>query len=86
MCQAVRAPGLKVTLAPWTRAGSNALNSGSMRTVPVNHSAAPLADGWQDRVPLHQLHPLLVHAVLFGGTYGSRAAAAAQAALEPRQG
>ena len=29
----------------------------------------PLADGWRGRVPLHQLHPLLVHVVLFGGTY-----------------
>ncbi len=41
---------------------------------------APLAPGWQQRVPLHQLFPLLVHAVLFGGGYGVRAAAAAQAA------
>ena len=32
----------------------------------------PLADGWRDRVPLHQLHPLLVHAVLFGGGYVDR--------------
>jgi fructosamine-3-kinase len=30
---------------------------------------APLADGWQDRVPLHQLAPLIVHAVKFGGGY-----------------
>ncbi|WP_219461114.1 fructosamine kinase family protein [Nonomuraea rhizosphaerae] len=29
----------------------------------------PLADGWRERVPLHQLHPLLVHVVLYGGTY-----------------
>lgn len=42
--------------------------------------AAPLAPGWQQRVPLHQLFPLLVHAVLFGGGYGVRAAAAARAA------
>ena len=42
---------------------------------------APLADGWRDRVPLHQLHPLLVHAAMFGGGYGARAAAAARAAL-----
>lgn len=27
------------------------------------------ADGWRERVPLHQLHPLLVHVVLFGGSY-----------------
>ncbi|MET7639306.1 fructosamine kinase family protein [Streptomyces sp. NPDC005438] len=33
------------------------------------------------RVPLHQLHPLLAHAVLFGGGYGARSAAAARAAL-----
>ncbi|PZG11331.1 fructosamine kinase family protein [Nonomuraea aridisoli] len=29
----------------------------------------PPADGWRERVPLHQLHPLLVHVVLFGGAY-----------------
>ncbi|NED98459.1 phosphotransferase [Phytoactinopolyspora alkaliphila] len=33
----------------------------------------PLADGWKDRQPLHQLHPVLVHAVLFGGSYGHQA-------------
>lgn len=43
---------------------------------------APLAPGWRARVPLHQLHPLLVHAVLFGGTYGGRATAAAQSLLD----
>jgi fructosamine-3-kinase len=34
---------------------------------------APLAEGWEDRVELYQLAPLLVHALLFGGSY--RAAA-----------
>ncbi|MFI2102560.1 fructosamine kinase family protein [Isoptericola sp. NPDC019693] len=29
----------------------------------------PLARGWRERVPLHQLYPLAVHAVLFGGGY-----------------
>ncbi|MET8761010.1 fructosamine kinase family protein [Lentzea sp. NPDC004782] len=42
---------------------------------------APLADGWQARVPLHQLFPLLAHAVMFGGGYRSEAVAAARAAL-----
>ena len=28
-----------------------------------------LADGWQARVPLHQLAPLVVHAIKFGGGY-----------------
>ena len=38
----------------------------------------PLADGWRDRVALHQLHCLLVHAVLFGGGYAAQAMAAAR--------
>lgn len=38
---------------------------------------APLADGWEERQPLHQLFPLLVHAALFGGRYGQLAAEAA---------
>jgi fructosamine-3-kinase len=41
----------------------------------------PLADGWRSRVPLHQLHPLLVHACLFGPAYAPQAAAAARQAL-----
>src|SRR5207253_10225874 len=45
VCQAVRARGSNVTLAPSTRAGSGAWNSGSMRTVPVNHSAGPMPEG-----------------------------------------
>lgn len=38
----------------------------------------PLADGWEERQPLHQLFPLLVHAALFGGRYGQLAAEAAR--------
>lgn len=34
-----------------------------------------LPQGWQELIGLHQLHPLLVHAVLFGGSYGEQAAA-----------
>jgi fructosamine-3-kinase len=40
--------------------------------------AYPLADGWRDRVALHQLHPLLVHATLFGGGYVTQATAVAR--------
>ncbi|MER7194722.1 fructosamine kinase family protein [Streptomyces flaveolus] len=43
--------------------------------------AAPLADGWAGRVGVHQLFPLLVHAVLFGRGYAEQAVAAARAAL-----
>jgi fructosamine-3-kinase len=43
--------------------------------------AAPLAPGWRERVPIHQLFPLLVHVVLFGRGYAGQAVAAARAAL-----
>lgn len=46
------------------------------------HEAAPLSDGWRDRLPLHQIHPLLVHAIHFGGSYGARAGAAARSLLQ----
>ena len=42
---------------------------------------APLADGWQQRVPLHQVYPLLIHAILFGGGYPGQALRAAERAL-----
>ena len=31
--------------------------------------AHPLAPGWEDRIGLHQLAPLVVHAIKFGGSY-----------------
>jgi fructosamine-3-kinase len=43
--------------------------------------AAPLADGWRGRVPLHQLHPLLVHVCLFGAAYREAALVAARDVL-----
>jgi fructosamine-3-kinase len=33
----------------------------------------PLADGWAARVAVHQLAPLVVHAIKFGGGYGAAA-------------
>ncbi len=41
----------------------------------------PLSAGWRERIALHQVMPLLVHAVLFGGSYGAAAGAAAARAL-----
>lgn len=35
--------------------------------------AFPLAEGWRERIAWHQLPPLLVHAILFGGGYGASA-------------
>ncbi|MFL6055246.1 MAG: fructosamine kinase family protein [Actinoallomurus sp.] len=51
------------------------------RILAVYDETAPLADGWRARVPLHQLHPLLVHVVLFGGGYRGQALAAARSVL-----
>ncbi|GGJ87713.1 fructosamine kinase [Pilimelia anulata] len=47
------------------------------RLLAAYAEAAPLADGWRDRVPLHQLHLLLVHAALFGAGYAGAVRAAA---------
>lgn len=47
------------------------------RVLEAYDEVAKLADGWPERVALHQLHPLLVHAVLFGSGYGARAGQAA---------
>ena len=56
------------------------------RVVDAYQEATPLADGWEDRVALHQLFPLLVHACLFGrgsggSGYGARAGEAARSLL-----
>jgi fructosamine-3-kinase len=41
----------------------------SERVFAAYEEASPLSDGWEDRVELYQLLPLLVHALLFGGSY-----------------
>ena len=43
--------------------------------------ARPLRTGWRDRIPLHQLHPLAVHAAGHGPSYGHALADAARATL-----
>jgi fructosamine-3-kinase len=45
------------------------------------NDTVPLAAGWRSRIPLHQLHPLLVHACLFGASYREEVRSAARAAL-----
>jgi fructosamine-3-kinase len=49
------------------------------RVLEAYDGAHPLVDGWEDRLPLHQIFPLLVHACMFGGGYAARAAAVAAA-------
>lgn len=43
--------------------------------VDAYREVSPLQAGWQERLRLWQLEPLLVHAVLFGGSYGAQALA-----------
>ena len=39
------------------------------RAFDAYREAWPLADGWEERVPLHQLAPLMSHAIKLGGHY-----------------
>lgn len=44
----------------------------------------PLARGWRHRVALHQVYPVAVHAVLFGGGYRAQLRATVTALLDGR--
>ncbi|WP_041625269.1 fructosamine kinase family protein [Stackebrandtia nassauensis] len=39
------------------------------RIVAAYHEMWPLPEGWRHRIPLHQLHLLLVHTAMFGSGY-----------------
>lgn len=41
------------------------------RLIAAYDEASPLADGWRDRVRLHQLAPLLHHCALYGRAYAT---------------
>jgi fructosamine-3-kinase len=51
------------------------------RMLSAYEEETPLADGWEQRQPLHQLFPLLVHACSHGGRYGALAGDAARRVL-----
>jgi fructosamine-3-kinase len=51
------------------------------RVLAAYDESWPLADGWRARVPLHQLHLLLVHTALFGAAYRNAVVAAAHSVL-----
>lgn len=53
------------------------------RVLAAYQEVWPLAAGWQARVPLHQLHLLLVHTALFGVAWRDAVLAAARAVLSP---
>lgn len=48
----------------------------SDRVFASYHEAFPLSDHWDERIPLYQLYPLMVHVNLFGGGYVSSVEAA----------
>jgi fructosamine-3-kinase len=50
----------------------------SERVFDSYEEVAPLSEGWEQRVDLYQLLPLLVHALLFGGSYSGAAERIAQ--------
>jgi fructosamine-3-kinase len=50
----------------------------SARAFSAYDETHPLAEGHAERVELWQILPLLVHAVLFAGSYGSAAGQAAR--------
>jgi fructosamine-3-kinase len=54
------------------------------RIIACYQEVTPLAGGWRERVPLHQLHPLLVHVCLFGAGYRTAVLDAARSALSRR--
>lgn len=71
------ADGVPVLIDPAVYAGHREIDLAMMRlfggfsarVFAAYEEAWPLADGWQRRVDLYQLYPLLVHVVLFGAGY-----------------
>ncbi|GAA3238186.1 fructosamine kinase family protein [Actinocorallia longicatena] len=51
------------------------------RILAAYDEARPLAEGWRERAPLHRLHPLLVHCVLYGASYRARTMPTARSSL-----
>ncbi len=72
--------GFEASFLDWARLDRFGLPQ-LQRVLDAYRETAPLAEGWPERVALHQLFPLLVHAALFGGGYGSRAADSARSLL-----
>jgi fructosamine-3-kinase len=50
--------------------------------VAAYDEAHPLRAGWQERIGLHQLHPLAVHAASHGGSYAPPLVGAARSVLD----
>jgi len=52
------------------------------RILAAYQEVHPLAEGWRSRIPLHQLHLLLVHTAAFGAAYRNAVVTAASGALQ----
>ncbi|MDO5673199.1 MAG: fructosamine kinase family protein [Actinomycetaceae bacterium] len=51
------------------------------RIYAAYNEVSALAPGWRERIPLHQLHILLVHVYLFGGSYARQTLQAARSLI-----
>jgi len=79
--------GVSWLIDPAAHGGHREFDLGMMRLFGGFGAAAfaayeevfPLAEGWPARVPVHQLAPLIVHAVKFGGGYRAATARAVAA-------
>ncbi|GAA5040972.1 fructosamine-3-kinase [Thermocatellispora tengchongensis] len=84
-------PGRAVLVDPAAHGGHRETDLAMLALFGAPHLAAimeayqeehPLTEGWRARVPLHQLHPLLVHVCLFGEAYRGSLLDAAARCLE----
>lgn len=75
------APRGGVLIDPASHAGHRESDLAQLTVFGVPHweeivsgyeSVHELADGWRERHGLHQLHILIIHASLFGGSYGAQ--------------
>ena len=48
------------------------------RILAAYNEASPLADGWRERVALHQMHIIMIHCAVFGRSYVPEAMAIAR--------
>ena len=48
------------------------------RILAAYDEASPLADGWRERVTLHQMHIIMIHCAIFGRSYVPEAVAIAR--------
>ena len=68
-CDALSARMRDTTRAALILAMMKLFGGFSARCFSAYNAVYPLASGYEERLPLYQLYPLLVHVNLFGGHY-----------------